>query len=179
MTKTLLLLLFISLTAISHGQRLITRTGMISFFSRTPLEDIKAENRQVNAAVDLDNKNLAFVALMKGFLFPRALMQEHFNENYVESDKYPKTNFSGSFTGDVNKLKDGTYNVRVKGELTVHGVTRPIEGPGSFEVKNGNLTGRSNFRIFPADFNIKIPSLVKNKIAKEIDVAVQIQYKLQ
>lgn len=178
MYKSLLVLLFITPTLFVTAQRLVTRTGYISFYSKTLLEDIKAENRQVNAVVDLEKKNLAFITLMKGFLFPRALMQEHFNENYIESDQYPKASFSGSYTGDIDKTKEGIYNVTVKGDLTMHGVSKTIEVPAAFEVKGGNLTGRANFKILPADFNIKIPALVKNKIAREIDVTVQIQYKM-
>ena len=176
--KLTLFLLLCCCYLLMEAQPLITRTGYIGFFSKTPIEDIKAENKQVNAVIDLTRKNIAFAALMKGFLFPKALMQEHFNENYVESDKYPKTSFTGSYTGDVDATKDGTYKVMVKGNLTLHGVTRAIEVPATMDVKAGQLTGKSNFKIKPADYNIKIPALVKDKIAQQIDVAVKIDYTL-
>lgn len=179
MIKNLFLCLLLCFSQLlTEAQPLITRTGYISFFSKTPLEDIKAENRQVNAVIDLAKKNIAFAALMKGFLFPKALMQEHFNENYVESDKYPKTSFIGSYTGDVDPGKDGIYSIKVKGNLTLHGITRTIEVPATMDVKGGKLTGKTNFKIKPADYNIKIPSLVKDKIAQQIDVAVNIDYNL-
>src|ERR1700754_5136470 len=93
----------------AYSQLYATRTGFIGFYSKTPLEDIKAENNQVYAVIDAGKKNMAFTLLVKGFVFPKELMQEHFNENYVESDKYPKSNFSGAYTGDVDPSKDGVY----------------------------------------------------------------------
>ncbi len=157
------------------SQTFITRTGYIGFFSKTPLEDIKAENQQVYAVIDAAKKNLAFTCLMKGFLFRKQLMQEHFNENYIESDKYPKADFLGAYTGDVNTSKDGTYTVQIKGKLTLHGVTQAIDVPGTIEVKGGKLTGASEFKLTPGDFNINIPGLVREKIAKQMDVRVLVE----
>ncbi len=121
---------------------------------------------------DAAKKDIAFTCLVKGFLFRKELMQEHFNENYIESDKYPKASFTGNYTGDVNMSKDGTYPVQVKGQLTLHGVTKNIETPATLAVKGNTLTGASDFKITPADFDIKIPSLVREKIAKQMDVHV-------
>ncbi len=145
MKKLTLFIFLLSGQLLLKAQPLITRNGFISFYSKTPLEDIKAENKQVNAVIDLSTKKIAFVLLMKGFLFENALMQEHFNENYVESDKYPKASFSGSYTGDVNPVKEGNYPIVVKGDLTIHGITHNIESPATIEVKEGKLAGRSNF----------------------------------
>ncbi|HZF66233.1 MAG TPA: YceI family protein [Chitinophagaceae bacterium] len=179
MVKNLFLCLLLCFSQfLIEAQTFVTRNGYIGFFSKTPFENIKAENRQVNAVIDLAKKNIAFAALMKGFLFPKALMQEHFNENYVESDRYPKTSFTGSYTGDVDPGKDGTYNIKVNGNLTLHGVTRSIEVPATLDVKEGKLTGKTNFRIKPADYNIKIPALVKDKIAQQVDVTVKVDYSL-
>ncbi len=161
-----------------QAQPLVTRTGYIGFFSKTPLEDIKAENRQVNAVIDPEKKNLAFALLVKGFLFTKALMQQHFNENYIESDQYPKAHFNGSYSGAVDLQKNGSYPVQVRGDLTLHGVTKNIEVPAVLEVQDGKLTGRSSFQLKPQDFNIKIPSLVRDKIAQQIDVAVKVEYNL-
>lgn len=177
--KKLLTCVFLSVTFFfSDAQPLITRTGYISFFSKTPLENIKGENKQVNAVIDLSKKKLAFLLLMKGFLFDKAIMQEHFNENYVESDRFPKASFTGVYTGEVDPTKDGAYPIVVKGSLTLHGVTRSVEAPSTIDVKEGRLSARSNFKIKPADYNIKIPSLVKDKIAQQLDVMVKIDYKL-
>ena len=158
----------------SVAQQFMTRNGFIGFYSKTPLEDIKAENNQVYAIVDAGKKNLAFTLLLKGFIFRKELMQEHFNENYVESDKYPKSSFSGSYNGDVPLNQDGVYHITVKGALTLHNVTRNLEMPATLQVTNGKLQGTASFSVKPEDFNISIPSLVRDKIAKEINVQVKI-----
>jgi polyisoprenoid-binding protein YceI len=158
----------------AHSQVYLTRAGFVGFYSKTPLEDIKAENNQVFAAIDPGKKTIAFSLLQKGFLFTKALMQEHFNENYVESDKYPKATFSGTYTGDVPLDKDGEYKVTVKGNLSLHNVTRPMETPATLEVKGGRIIGKAEFKIKPEDFNITIPSLVREKIEREMRVNVRI-----
>lgn len=157
-----------------YGQQYMTRTGFVGFYSQTSLEDIKAENNQVYAIVDAGKKNIAFSLLVKGFIFAKELMQEHFNENYAESDKYPKASFTGTYTGDVQPDKDGVYMVTIKGNLTFHNVTRSVEEPAELEVKSGRLLGRADFKLKPEDYNIKIPSLVRDKIASEITVHVKI-----
>ena len=174
MKKTLLFLLLLMVCCCSYSQVYLTRTAYIGFFSKTPAEDIKAVNNQVYAAVDAGKKNLAFSLLLKGFTFTKELMQEHFNENYVESDKYPKATFSGSYTGDVPVDKDGTYKVTVKGNLSLHNVTHPIEAPATIEVKGGRLLGHAELKLKPEDFNITIPSLVREKIEREMKVNVRI-----
>jgi polyisoprenoid-binding protein YceI len=170
----LFLLLFAGMHLTGYSQLCSTRTGFIGFYSKTDLEDIKGENNQVYAVIDAGKKNLAFALLLKGFIFPKELMQEHFNENYVESDKYPKASFSGAFMGDLSLNKDGVYKVVVKGNLTLHNVTRPIETPATLEVKDGRILGMAEFKVRPEDFNISIPSVVRDKIDKEIAVKVRI-----
>ena len=158
----------------AHSQVYLTRSGFVGFYSKTSLEDIKAENNQAFAAIDPGKKTLAFSLLLKGFVFTKQLMQEHFNENYVESDKYPKATFSGSYTGDVPLDKDGVYKVTVKGNLTLHNVTRPIEAPATLEVKGGRLLGTAEFKVKPEDFSISIPSVVRDKISQEMRVNVRV-----
>jgi hypothetical protein len=151
-----------------------TRSGFVGFYSRTALEDIKGENNQAYAIIDPAKQNLAFQVLCKGFVFPKELMQEHFNENYIESDKYPKASFSGTYTGAVQLGKDGVYKVTVKGNLMLHNTTRVIETPATIEVKNGHLLGQAEFKVTPEEFNVNIPSLVRDKIDKEMTVKVNI-----
>jgi len=158
----------------AYSQLYSTRSGFVGFYSKTVLEDIIGENDQVYVLIDAGKKNLAFAALLKGFAFPKQLMQDHFNENYVESDKYPKASFSGAYTGDVALDKDGAYKVSVKGNLTLHNVTKPIETSATLEVKAGHLVGVAEFKVKPEDFNISIPSVVRDKIDKEITVKVKI-----
>jgi hypothetical protein len=161
---------------IAHSQRLNARNGFIGFYSKTALEDIKAENNQVFAVIEPSTKKIAFSVLLKGFVFAKELMQEHFNENYVESDKYPKATFSGSYTGDVDLNKDGAYKVVVKGDLNLHNTTHPVETPATLTVKNGHLIGVAEFKARPEDYNISIPSLVRDKIDKEMAVKVNIDW---
>lgn len=161
----------------ASAQVYITRTGVINFFSKTPMEDIRAENNQVYAAVDLSGKTIAFSMLMKSFLFRKALMQEHFNENYVESDRYPKAVFKGIFAGDIDPQKQQVYPVRVKGVITLHGVERPIDIPATMEITGEGLKGTARFNLLPQDFDITIPGIVRDKIARQIDVQVNINCK--
>jgi YceI-like domain len=170
-------LFFLILTSLSikgFSQNYMTKTGFIGFYSKTPLEDIQGENNQVYAVLDPANHHLAFAVLLKGFIFPKELMQSHFNENYVESDKFPKATFSGTCSGDMDLSKDGIYQIVVKGDLNLHGVTKPLETTGQLEVKNGKIVGSSAFKIKPEDYQISIPGVVRDKIAKDIDVKVQI-----
>jgi YceI-like domain len=160
----------------SNAQNYITKTGFIGFYSKTPFEDIQGENNQVYAVLDPSSHHLAFAVLLKGFIFPKELMQVHFNENYVESDKYPKATFSGICSGDMELSKDGIYQVAIKGDLSLHGVTKTLETTAQLEVKNGKILGTSTFKIKPEDYQITIPGVVREKIAKDINVKVQITW---
>jgi polyisoprenoid-binding protein YceI len=115
---------------------------------------------------------------MKAFEFEKALMMEHFHENYAESDKYPKSVFKGFITNitSVNFTKDGKYSVQYKGNLTLHGVTKEITGNGTLEVKGGKIVSSSTFMILLADYKIEIPSLVKDKISNEVKIVVNAAY---
>ncbi|NNC95000.1 MAG: YceI family protein [Chitinophagales bacterium] len=161
------------------SQKVFTRNGHISFFSEAPLENIEANNYQVTSIIDLEKKELVFSLLMKGFEFEKALMQEHFNEKYVESDQYPKSTFTGSYTCNdkIDLKKDGLYQVNVTGSLEIHGVTKEVETTGTLEVKNGEVISNAVFVVAVADYNIKIPSVVKDNIAKEIEITVNATYK--
>ena len=175
MKKLLLLaaVVFAANTAFAQG-KYMTRTGKVSFYSHTPVEDIKADNDQVNAVFDASAGAVAYTVLIKSFKFEKALMQEHFNENYMESDKYPKATFTGRIKdmSAVNLTKDGEYKVEVEGSLTMKDKTNPVTVPGTLTVKDGNITTKTKFNVKPADYNIEIPAVVKEKIAQEIEVTV-------
>jgi hypothetical protein len=167
--------IFIVLVGISDlaaQNRFSTRSGTVRFFSETPLEDIKAENKQVACIVDVEKGALAFSLFTKGFVFPNGLMQEHFNENYMESEKFPKATFKGVFYQKIDPKKDGIYRINVQGELTLHGVTKRITVPASIEVKNTTLLTKSAFNVLTEDYKIEIPALVRDKIAKDVAVTV-------
>ena len=174
MKTSSLLLACVFLTLSCFGQKYMTRTGKVSFFSGTPMENIEAINNEMASAMDASNGSLAFQVPIKSFRFEKSLMQEHFNENYMESDKYPKAEFKGKLVNPsaVNYTKDGKYNVAGTGQLTIHGVTRTVTMPAVVTVEGKNVTVTSTFKVKPADFGIKIPSVVAGKIAQEIEVTV-------
>ena len=176
MKKIVLVTTLIATCTVCSAQLLMSRNGTISFHSHTFLENIDAVNEHVMSVIDCSNKNLAFSCLMKQFLFHKKLMQEHLNENYVESDKYPKATFSGSYTEEVPFDKDGTYNITVKGKLTIHGVTKVIEQPATLTIKGGIITGITSFKVNPTDYNIEIPFIVRNKIEKENTVKIKVEW---
>ena len=159
------------------AQRYITKNGHIKFHSETPMETIEADNRQVSSALDISTGDIVFKVLMKSFEFEKALMQEHFNENYVESDKFPNATLKGKVV-DIESYdftKDNTFEVTVEGDLTMHGVTNKISKKGSFSVKDGQITGTSTFIVKPEDYGIKIPKTVVDNIAEEIEVTVNVK----
>jgi len=174
MKKIIIAALLLCTTGTLYAQRYMTRTGQISFFSHTSLENIDAVNNEVSAIIDAKGGSVVFQAPVKSFKFERALMEEHFNENYMESDKYPRADFNGKITNlsEVNFAKDGTYKANVAGKMTMHGVTKDVTIPTTITVKGKEITGQAKFKIVPGDYNIKIPSLVESKIAKEISVSV-------
>lgn len=160
------------------AQRYMTRDGTIRFYSETPVEDIEAVNNQVSTAIDLDKGEIVFSLLMKAFTFEKALMQEHFNEKYVESDKFPKATFKGKIEDAADlELNDAPQEVSIKGALTIHGVTRDITITATLALTNQkNIVGKAVFDIAPADYDIKIPAAVRDNIAKQIQVTVNARY---
>lgn len=178
MKTTFFTLMMLAITCSAMAQKLVARNGHIRFYSHTPVEDIEANNRQVVSILDPATGELVFNLLIKSFEFKVALMQEHFNENYMESTKYPKASFKGTIANPsgVNLQKDGTYPVEVSGSLTIREISKPVKATGTIEVKNGKVSARSTFLISPSDYNISIPQLVENKIARQIEVTVDVTY---
>jgi hypothetical protein len=150
------------------------KNGKISFFSATSVENINAVNKSVVCLLDSKTGDLQFAVLLKGFEFKKALMQEHFNSDFVESDKFPKSEFKGQITnnGSINYLSDGTYPANVKGKLSIHGVTKDVETNGSIIVKDGKISLSSTFNILLADYNISVPKLYRDNISKSIKITV-------
>jgi hypothetical protein len=178
MKKLLFIVLAIGLFQFTFAQKFISKTGHIWIYSYTPVEEIEAHNHQVVSILDPASGDLQYSLLVKSFEFKVALMQEHFNENYMESDKIPKSSFKGKIT-NLNKIdlkKDGTYPAEVSGDLTIHGVTKPVTTTGTIEVKGQTITAKAKFTVSPKDYDIVIPSLVENHIAKTIDVNVDVPY---
>ena len=178
--KKYIILVFVILAAFTtvEAQKYFTRSGTISFYSEAPLEKIEAVNNKVTSVIDLEAVKMDFAVLIKAFQFEKALMQEHFNENYMESGKYPKAVFKGQFDNleKLQAMSDGSYPVKVSGEMTIHGVTKKVEAEGKFTIKGGVISGTSKFIIAVADYEIEIPAVVKDNIAKEVSITVKAQY---
>lgn len=169
---SLLFLLFT--THLTAQEKWFTKNGKVSFdatAAKSP-ENIKAVNNAVACVLESNNGNLQFAVLMQGFVFEKALMQEHFNENYVESSKHPKATFKGSIVNfsTVKLNTNGNYPVTVKGAFTLHGETKTIETTGNINVNNGKLICTADFNIALADYKINIPALVANKIASQVKI---------
>lgn len=179
MKKIVLSIILITITGnILLAQKIYTKNGHISFFSKTSLEDIKADNNQVMSVLNTQTGELQFSVIIKSFHFEKALMEEHFNENYMESDKYPKSTFKGTIA-DISKViftTDGTYNVTVSGDLTIHGVTNKVSTKGTITVKGGKATGTSTFTVALADYKITVPKVVEANISKTIEIKVNCLY---
>jgi polyisoprenoid-binding protein YceI len=176
MKRWIILSIGVLFTISSQAQgKFITKTGKINFYSSAALEDINATNKSVIGVLDSQTGDLQFAALIKGFEFKKALMQEHFNKNYMESDKYPKAEFKGQLSDNsaVKYTTNGSYNVTVKGKLTIHGVTKDVELPATIAVKDGKLNATSTFNVAVADYNITIPKIYRDNIAKTIKVTVE------
>ncbi|MDE3184601.1 MAG: YceI family protein [Bacteroidota bacterium] len=181
MKKFILIVSSILLVHISFAQkRYFTKTGIVSFEAGTAVEDIDAINKSVTSIFDATSGQYEFALLVNGFEFKRSLMQQHFNEDYLESDKYPKSTFKGKITNidQVNFKKDGTYPVTVKGILEMHGVKKEIETPGVFKVKGDDVSSTATFTILLEDYQIAIPSLVKDKISKTVKISVNCSYSI-
>ncbi len=166
----------------ASAQKYYTKSGKIDFDATSPSspERVEAVNRTATCVIDTRTGAMQFAVLMKGFEFERALMQEHFNENYVESNKYPKAEFRGSITdnNNVNYEKDGTYPVKVKGQLSIHGETKDVETTGKLAVQNGKINATAEFNVLLADYRISIPGLVADKVSKMAKISVTCQLEL-
>ncbi|MDF0717686.1 YceI family protein [Muricauda sp. 334s03] len=168
---TLLLVLFVG---IAQGQeKFITKQGHISFFSHSPVEDIEADNNQVLSIVDISNGEIAVSLLIQSFIFEKSLMQEHFNENYMESHKYPKAIFRGKIQ-ELGDLTEDNKTVNIEGELTIRGISKPIETTAEIKKMDDGIALKGSFLVEVKDYKIKIPSIVANNIAKTIKVSFEL-----
>jgi hypothetical protein len=177
MKKLTIIIAIVILTGtFANAQKYMTKAGTIKFSSETPMEKIEAVNHQANSALNFSTGDFVFKVLIRGFEFEKALMQEHFNENYMESEKFPNSTFSGKITNikDVNLSKDGSYKVVIEGDLAMHGITKKVKVNGTLEVKGGQVTGKSTFNVVPSDYNITIPKAVIKNIAESIQVEVNV-----
>ena len=170
----LLVLLFIGFH--SNAQLFITTIGEVSFFSKTPMEDIEALNKNVSSIINTSTNEVAVQMRITNFVFPNKLMQEHFNENYLESEKFPSATFKGKIKESVDLTVPGTYPISASGSATIHGVTRPIELKGTIVSTGYALALTCQFEVRLVDYKIDIPKIVFAKIAEVIKVSSKFNY---
>ncbi len=177
--KQIIILLLSLIAFTATADKYFTKTGKISFFSSAPMEKIEAHNGAIGVLLNSATGALSFKVLIKSFVFEKKLMQEHFNENYMDSDKYPKAMFKGKVKdiSKVNFSKDGKYPVKVSGDLTIHGVKKAVVESGYIIVKKGIPTVSSNFSVKLTDYKVKIPRAVRDKIAKDVKIKINARLK--
>jgi len=173
-----IIICFLLANVTNAQERYLTKNGAVTFFSSAVVEDIKADNNQVLSIIDAGSGKMAIKILMKSFMFKKALMQEHFNENYVESDKFPKATFKGTIVDfESIKITNLETKVEVKGVITIHGINKEIVIPANIIRTEESILVKGEFNLFVADYNIKIPSVVAKNIAKKIKVTFDFNHK--
>lgn len=176
MKNVLMIMLLLSVTFSLQAQKYFTKGGNISFNASSPAEKIEGKSTTASSVIDATTGNMEFAVLVKSIIFDKALMQEHFNENYMESTKFPKATFKGKIDNlkEVNFSKDGSYKAKVSGNLTIHGVTKAITTNSDIKVSGGKINAASTFDVTLEDYKIEIPGLVKDKISKTAKVVVNV-----
>lgn len=159
----------------------LTKAGHIRFFSSTPLEDIEGKSKDAVSALNTKTGEIVAQIQIKSFRFEKSLMEEHFNENYMESEKFPKAVLKAKIL-ELEKYdfsKDGEQKVVFEGDLTIHGVTKKVKLEGTIKKSGKNVQAKSVFKVKLADYNIKVPSVVTKNIAEDIEVTVDFPYELK
>ena len=172
-----LLLIILLSSFVGHSvdaQKFISEKNHVSFYSKAPMEDIEAHSYKAKSIFDTETSEIVFTVPINTFQFRKSLMQEHFNEKYLESHKYPRAKFKGKVVGFSNA--SGKQTATAEGLLEIHGVTKNVSVEGEIEVSSGQITIRSSFPVRVADYNIKIPKLVVSNIAEVVDVKVEFIY---
>ena len=167
-------------TQLIFGQKYFSKTGKITFHSDASMEQIDATNTSASTVIDVATGSMEWAVLIQGFKFEKSLMQDHFNENYMESATFPKAKFKGKIenASAINFSKDGVYNVTVSGQLEMHGVTKPVTTQGIITVKSGVVSAKSKLTVLLADYGIEIPKMVENNISKSVDISISADYQL-
>jgi hypothetical protein len=160
----------------AQAQLFTAKNSEVDFFSKTPIEDIKALNTKSSSIINTDNGEIVVKIPVNQFQFSNKLMQQHFNENYLESEKYPHATFKGKINEAINFTKAGTYDVSATGILNIHGVNKEKTIKGKLTVGDGILNLNSKFDVLLVDYKIDIPKLVFKKIAEQIAVSARINY---
>ena len=177
-TILLSMLLFAGLSL--SAQTISSKKGTAYFISRTDIINIDATNNSVASIIKKESGEMMAIALIKSFSFTLATAFDHFNEEYMESDKFPKAEFKGKILElpDLDLSKEGVYEVTAEGNLTIHGITKPIKEKGTITIKGGKMIGECNFSVLLDDYGIKVPAVVKDRVSQKIDIKMSSVYPL-
>lgn len=178
MKQLFFILFFCTGVTSSFCQKYAIEKGGVSFYSHAAIEDIKADNKKVSSIFNASTGDIVFSIPINQFQFEKSLMQEHFNEKYMESDKYPKATFQGKISGFDPNAK-GAQQLKANGKLTIHGVTQEVEIPGTLEKQDNKLLMKTKFIVKLADYKIAIPQLLWQNIAEQVEVTSDFVYKPQ
>ena len=176
MIKFLPILFFLASLRVGAQSIYTVKEGEISFYSEATLENIEAHNKNIHALLNIATRELAFIVPVRNFNFKKALMQEHFNEKYLESDKFPTATFKGKINETIDFSRDGETQATASGKLTIHGVEQSVTCPGKVLIENGEIIMHSDFNVLLKDYNITIPRVVFQNIAETIAVKINIKY---
>lgn len=172
--------LLTSVSGLMAQDKYFTKDASVGFDATVDasLETIAATSTTGSSVIDLSSGKIEFAVLAKSLKFKKLVMQQHFNENYIESNKYPKASFKGKIDNikDINFQKNGTYKANISGDLTMHGVSKPVKTTATFKVNNGKVEATSQFTVVLKDYKIKIPALVADKVAKSAKIMVEANY---
>jgi hypothetical protein len=174
--RSINVIVFVLVTNLVYGQKFLTERGFVKFFSDAAIEDITATNEKATALFDAGSGSIAFVVPINQFVFAKSLMQEHFNEKYLESDRYPKSTFQGRIVG-FNPETQTQQTVSAQGKLTIHGVTRDIDVPGQIIRSDKGLTMSSKFMVELKDYKVEIPRLMWQNIAERVEVTLEFTFR--
>ncbi|GAB4335893.1 MAG: hypothetical protein OHK0038_13830 [Flammeovirgaceae bacterium] len=166
-------LIFVFVQNIVFGQIYSLEESKVHFFSDAPLEDIEASNKDTKGLLDVSKNQFSIRVPIQSFQFEKELMQEHFNENYMESEKYPNSTFKGTLEGTYDLTKDGEYNVMAVGDLEIHGVVQKRKIPVTIKVKEGKASLISKFKVRIEEHKIEVPKMLFQKIAEEVEVTIE------
>jgi polyisoprenoid-binding protein YceI len=171
-------MLLLPLCLSAQSTIITANNGNILFISKAPLESIKATSDKLKGAIDKSKNTFAFAVEINTFNgFNGDLQREHFHENYIETEKFPTATFSGKFIEQVDFTVNGTYTIRAKGMFSIHGIQKERIIKGTLIVNNGTITVDAGFTIRLEEYDIKVPKIVNEKIAEEIKVDINIQFK--
>lgn len=178
MKKILLFTTLLFLSIDVHSQDLFSVSkGVVTFFSHALIEDITAENKQPGSMINMTTRDIAVIIPIRNFKFAKELMQEHFNEKYLESEKYPMASFKGTIDESIDMTKDGEYPATAKGTMSIHGVEKEMTLVGTIKRNGESIVLTSDFKIAIKDYKITVPKLLFDNIAEVVDVHVSLEYK--